>query len=66
MNVTDAVYGSGGGTVDTGTIDYATLFGGVETEVINAITAVIPLAVPILGITLSIAYAKKLFARFSK
>jgi hypothetical protein len=48
------------------TLDYGTLFAGVQTEVLGAIQAIIPLAVIILGVLAGITIAVKLYRRFAK
>jgi uncharacterized membrane protein YoaK (UPF0700 family) len=50
----------------TTTLDYSALFAGVQTEVLGAVQAIIPLAVIILGVLAGITIAVKLYRRFAK
>jgi hypothetical protein len=46
-------------------IDYAGIFGGLITQCVSAVSATLPVVIPILGIMASIGLGVKLFKKFT-
>lgn len=50
----------------TTTIDYGTLFAGVKTEALDAIQAVLPLAVAVMAVIVGVTIGAKVIKKLSK
>lgn len=47
-------------------LDYGTIFGGVQSEVTDAISSVAPLGVAVFGIVLAVGIGIKVFGKLAK